>query len=467
MDRSVCAEKLHLKWNYDYSRTLWMKMFLARPDFANGRSEVLIDFEQALEIIKTVDNLTQGILKIVYLVGWQGLGHDDCYPAMEVVNESLRRENDASAKDSLWWLFYEAKKYNTVVSVHGNVSDAVEFTPLWEDLIAANAIVCDLDGDPAVLQTLNGRKCFKTSYKQLWESGLFKSIIDRLCRVVPVLEAGTIHLDNFCIAENLNPKTYLEEQDDARNKMLDYLNTLGIDVTSEYTYREAHFRNESITHPNRKLYETAGEDMTEVSWKDIPIRTLGKIPATWWTSQVSAEECVEIPASLYSGHLTDAELLKTFYGAMHGEDIWMKYGIEKEKWAEEFLYQFCVLQLPYFYLNRFERQKIVRSKDSYIAYFSDGVTSSGEYGRITKNDAVLKNGDDVFLPLDDDNSVFIAYSKSGRSGLWDVPDADFIDCDLFEITAEGNIPFGKRKISDKKIDLSIRSGQAIVIKRAQ
>jgi len=75
------------RFNYDYSKTLWMKMFLATPDFARGVSDVKISFEEALGIIKTVDALTQGIGKIVYLVGWQGLGHDDCYPEMHKVND--------------------------------------------------------------------------------------------------------------------------------------------------------------------------------------------------------------------------------------------------------------------------------------------------------------------------------------------------------------------------------------------
>ena len=39
-------------FNYDYSQTLWMKMFLAEPDFDNNRSKVYITFEQALEIVK-------------------------------------------------------------------------------------------------------------------------------------------------------------------------------------------------------------------------------------------------------------------------------------------------------------------------------------------------------------------------------------------------------------------------------
>ena len=109
--------------NYDYSKTMWMKMFLARPDFENKCSIVSINFEQALEIIKIVDNLTQGVKKIVYLVGWQGLGHDDCYPEMEIVNPYLKRDCDATAADSLRRLFEEAKQYHTVVSYHGNIAD--------------------------------------------------------------------------------------------------------------------------------------------------------------------------------------------------------------------------------------------------------------------------------------------------------------------------------------------------------
>ena len=58
-------------FRYDYSKTLWMKMYLATPDFEHKTSNVRIRFEDALEIIKTVDRLTQGIPKIVYLVGWQ------------------------------------------------------------------------------------------------------------------------------------------------------------------------------------------------------------------------------------------------------------------------------------------------------------------------------------------------------------------------------------------------------------
>ena len=39
------------KFNYDYSKILWMKMFLAKPDFPNNKSEVLINFEPGQAVV--------------------------------------------------------------------------------------------------------------------------------------------------------------------------------------------------------------------------------------------------------------------------------------------------------------------------------------------------------------------------------------------------------------------------------
>ena len=452
------------KWNYDYSRTLWMKMFLARPDFPRRRSEVLITFEQALDIIRTVDALTQGVPKIVYLVGWQGLGHDDCYPEMEIVNEALKRPCDATARDSLWWLFEEAKRYHTVVSFHGNLADAYADTPCFPELAAKNGVVNGVDGKPAVIEVFNGRDAFKVSYKGYYESGLFKKNWDRFCAATPVREAGTVHLDNFCIAQSLNPYTSVEDEDEARNRILDDIAALGIDVTTEYTYRELELRADSPGHPIRRFYATAGKPLPEGDWRDAPIRLLGRIPASWWTSGMTAEDCVRIPPSVYSGRLTDPGLLAAFYGAMHGEDIWMDKGVAPEDWAGEFLLQFCTMQLPYFYLNRLKRLSVETDGESYTARFSDGVISRGKDGAILKNGAVLKRGRDVLLPLDETNETFIAYSGDGRSGEWDIPDAAFSSADAFVITVNGNVPRGVVAVKDGRAALEVPPGHALVLK---
>ncbi len=462
--RRRAVKNNHYNWNYDYSQTLWMKMFLARPDFRNNRSEVLITFEQALDIIKTVDALTQGITKIIYLVGWQGLGHDDCFPEMEVVNDYLKRECDKDGRESLCWLFNEAKKYNTVVSFHGNLADAYSQNPSHEEFVKANALCNGIDGKPAVIERFNDRDAFKTSYKQYWESGLFKKYWDRFCEAVPVIEAGTVHLDNYCVAQSLNPYTTAQEDIEARNKMLDYIASLGIDVTTEYTYREAELRAESHKHPIHYLYRTTGKPIPEVDWRSVPMHTLGRIPASWWTNNITAAECVNIPPALYSGHLTDSALLAVFYGAMHGEDIWMEHGVKTENWADEFLYQFCTLQLPYFYLNRYDRVNIVPDGEDYIAYFSDDIVSYGKTGTIVKNGVMLKEGNDVCLPLDKECETFIAYSENGRSGEWFMPDARFEKAKIYEITTDSNKYIGEADIRGGKISLTLAPSQAFVIK---
>lgn len=456
---------MDFKFNYDYSKTLWMKMFLAEPDFENNTSKVFITFEQALEIVKAVDNITQGIRKIIYLVGWQGLGHDDCWPVMDTVNEHLKRECDLSARDSFLWLYEEAKKYNTVISVHLNVSDVVREDGIFRELVDADAICNNISGKPAVLQILNNRNCYKTSYKQFWESGIFRRLFDSFLEVIPAQDAGTVHIDNFCIAESLNPKTYLEDQDEARNHMLDYIISKGIDITSEYTYREAHFRNESITHPNREMYAEAGEDMTEIPWQNVPIRTLGKIPATWWTSQVSIGESIDIPPALYSGHLVDEAQSPVFYGTMHGEDIWQKYGTDAKNWAPAFIKEFCTYHLPYVYLNRYKRLNYCGNEaDGYTVAFADGVESKGAEKTVTRNGVVIKKENDVIMPLTEDNKTFIAYSESGRSGEWNMPDADFTRAAVYNITPDGNEYICEADINDKKIILDIKPCQAVVIK---
>lgn len=452
------------KFNYDYSKILWMKMFLAKPDFPNNTSEVLINFEQAFEIIKGIDNITQGIKKIIYLVGWQGFGHDDCYPEMDVINPYLKRDCDTTAKESLLWLVEEAKKCNTVISFHGNVADAYKASPTHEEFVKAGAVLRNADGTPAVIEIFNDRDAYKTSYKQYWESGLFKKIFDDFCEAVPVKEAGTVHLDNFCVAENFFPRTDAEEQNEARNKMLDYVQSLGIDVTSEYTYRELPLRADADDHPVRKYYGLYEKDLPVGSWKDAPIHTLGRIPAVWWMTNMTIDDCINIQPSEFSGYLKDAVLKTVFYGTMHGEDIWMNNGIEKEVWVPLFIKEFCTHHIPYIYLNRYKRLSYEEDDENYIVSFSDGVESIGKTKTITKNGVVLKSGNDVILPLTEDNKIFVAYSENGRKGEWNIPDAEFEKASVFNITADGNECIGDVLVTDKKISLSLKAGQAVAIK---
>lgn len=129
--------KMYVTPRHDYSKTFVTKLFMAQAEFDgrykrrdNGRTTVRMTCEQAVEIIKGMDNITLGMPKVVYLVGWQYNGHDSKYPAFFDGNYALKRPQDRTALESLRWVMSEGKKYNTAVSVHINMIDAYEDSPL-------------------------------------------------------------------------------------------------------------------------------------------------------------------------------------------------------------------------------------------------------------------------------------------------------------------------------------------------
>jgi hypothetical protein len=93
-------------------------------------------------------NLTLGIPKIINLVGWQYAGHDTGYPSWGVVIEHFKRPQDKSVLECLKWLMVQAKQYDTTVSLHINMHDAYEISPLWKDYDENNIIFKDRIGRP-------------------------------------------------------------------------------------------------------------------------------------------------------------------------------------------------------------------------------------------------------------------------------------------------------------------------------
>lgn len=327
-------------YTYDYTKTMMMKMGLSHPD-RKGGSNVSLTFENALDIIKKLDNITQGIPKIIYLVGWQYLGHDDKYPDFFEVNESLKRPQDNTARDSLLWLMNEAKKFNTIVSFHINFNDAYDDAPSFDDFVKANALIRRKSGEIWALEKYNGKNCYKTSFKEYWESGLFKRQIDKLLELFPIEQQGTIHVDNFQCYTNYSPSVNIEEMQQYRNKMIEYLRNKGIDITTEFTYREENGMSNNANLLNNRKHNPK-----------VPIKTLGKMPAVWWLTDLSNQELIDIqPQQLTGGILRDGTRkgirAKFIYGNIHGEDIFAKYKCGDQVWAKAFLKDFATIQVPF------------------------------------------------------------------------------------------------------------------------
>ncbi|MEW5900762.1 MAG: endo-alpha-N-acetylgalactosaminidase family protein, partial [Acidobacteriota bacterium] len=160
---------------------------------------------ETLEVIRRVDNLTRGIPKTVYLVGWQYRGHDTGYPSLDRVNEILKRGEDASAVDSLRWLMREGPRYNTLVSLHVNFSDCyLDDNPLGPYYKERDIIVRNGDGTHRRGYTWCGHLAYRASNFRNWHQDTFKDKqIGPLFSMLPELaDSGSLHPDAWYSVDN-------------------------------------------------------------------------------------------------------------------------------------------------------------------------------------------------------------------------------------------------------------------------
>lgn len=442
-------------FHYDYTECMVMKIPLALPAKDRKSSAVTNTFEDAFEMIRAMDAATQGITKIIYLVGWQYLGHDDQYPDFFEVNHALKRKQDKTALESMLWLMEEAKKHHTVVSVHINFNDAYDNAPSFERYREAGALIRRRNGKPHAIERYNGRKCFKVSFKEEWESGLFQERFDRLLELLPLKQAKTIHVDNFQCYHNYKPDISIGEMQEYRRKMIDYVISKGIDITSEFTYRE----DESL--PNRMIFGLPREHHPSA-----PLDTLGLIPVSWWCTRMRREEYVEISPKLYGGGAyKDKHYAGYLYGNMHGEEIFRNYHKKENDWFQLFLHDFATVQVPYRFLCRHKRLAIHGYGKKERCEFSGQIVSYLKDRRITVHGCTVKEKDSLCLPLNEAETEWIAYSAQGDSRAWPLkvmqPAAAL---HAYRVTAHGNQAMGEIPVVEHAIRLTLAAGELLYLK---
>ena len=440
----------------DYHQTLVLKLFLGmegepverlakEPMFLKPH-DVLCSFDEALEVMRKTDNVTRGMPKIIYLVGWQKGGHDHGYPAWSEVNPKLKRPQDATALDSLRWLIREGRKFNTTVSLHINMVDAYEASPLWDEYVAKDCFAKDENGKLLVAGIqMKGEDMYNVVYPKEWEAGLAQRRIDGLIQMIPELREGhTIHVDVFIAnrdggkpispwhakPENggLRPEKYVETQ----RKIFHYWRDRGFDVTGEGT---------GWAHP-------PGEHF------------VGLQPMSWWYSW----NPMEIPESLGARGRTDrgSDGDFRFGSSMHGEEIWK----EDKANMPGFLGMFCRTTLPWYYLGRLQRVKF----ENDALFYSEGVVARKEGGKrvIRRGEFVVREDDDLFVPALWHEHEIIAYSKTGYAGkTWQLPEnwgkVKYVDVD--RITLEGNVPLQKRlPVLDGHLRMTLEKEEAVSIR---
>ena len=457
--------KFLIPQKHQYHQTLTMKLFMSQSKFDgkhkrkdNGQSEVFLTCEQALDVIRRMDHLTLGMPKIVYLVGWQYNGHDSKYPAWFEGNPKLKRPQDANSLDSLKWLMKQAETHHTTVSLHINMFDAYEDSPLWDEYVKKDIIAKNADG------TL--RPCewgYPISYAREWETGCTRKRIDALCELLPLQHAGTIHIDAFHTWPPVpgideNGKYYVEkakgvispylkftvaDETEAQRNIFRYWAKKGIDVTSE-----------SVDF----LRETAFE---------------GYQPMAWWYKGLN--NYLKWPASYYCGGRDDTGEGRLFGSSMHGEDIVRK----DSKNLPGFKEQFCLKTAVWYYLNRLNRLYYLSGDEYKSVQFSDNVRtilSKVETGywrsagfRVTQGDVTLVENTDVLIPaLWMGTGHMLAYSKKGyENRSWTLPASwkDVKEARLYRVTDGGKTESGIAKPVAGKLTLTVGKDEMILIER--
>ncbi len=372
----------------DYTKTLTMKMHLADPDQCGG-TNVLLTFEQALQKIIEVDNITLGIPKIIYLVGWQYNGHDDKYPAWEEVNPALKRPEDATALDSYLWLKNEAAKYNTKISVHINMDDAYMDSPLWSIYVENDLIARNSDGSFYQLGLWNGIYAYQVCFTREWDTGYAKRRIDRIIDMLQLASVGTVHIDAYHTRTSAYHGITEDMEAQAQRKIIRYWRDKGVDFTNE------HF---TTGHPDPFI---------------------GLSPMAW-LFDLSRDQQISIHQQLACGGVpfpynsTTAETGFLFGQSMWGEDLF-----SKSTFVTDFEKQFATTMLQSYYQNT---RSFVSYSNNTTNYTGALTINANDY-TVKENGRLLRSNNDVFIPVAwKTTKEILVYSELGYDNkTWTLP----------------------------------------------
>jgi hypothetical protein len=428
---------------HEYDQVLVYKIAV---DYCPANPMPPLNAAQTLDVIRRIDNLTRGIPKIVYLVGWQYRGHDTGYPALDKVNERLMRPEDVSALDSLRWLMREGPIYHTLVSLHVNFSDCyLDDNALGPYYKERDIIVRNGDGTHRQGYTWCDHMAYRASNFRNWYQDTFKEKqIGPLFGMLPELAAaGTLHPDAWYSIDDPYYGVTDAMDCEAMRQMTVYVRrTYNVDLTTEFDRRRPPNTDFVLFHP--MLWHIAWDERTPPDPMKIPSYFLSGVNAKTWSS--SAE---------------------TVQSKFFGEGAPFESEVEKDPVKiPGGLKSFATRALPWYYLNR----KLRLSFDGQSARFTDDVTTfyPGKYVMKVGAD-FLQEGNDVCIPvLWRTNKEVIAYSADGYARRsWKLPEdwEGIRKADVFRITLDG--PVLKQKglavAPDRTINLTLGRDEGVSI----
>jgi hypothetical protein len=427
----------------EYDQTLTYKIGINYSETSDIKK---LNAEEALQVIERVDNLTRGIPKIVYLVGWQYRGHDTGFPSFLKVNPVLKRENDSTALESLRWLICEAPKFHTRVSLHVNFSDCyLDDNPLGPKYRERDIIVRETDGRHRQGYMWSGHMAYRASNYRNWYQGTFRTEqIDPLFEMIPELKmSGSLHPDAWYNTDDPYYQINNDEDCLAMREMTVYVREkYNVDLTTEFDLGRPGGIDFVLYHP--MIWHLGWDEKKPYDPMKIPSYFMTGGDAYYWGSNELSG-----PGKFFGQSSTlEAEVNENILTIPGG------------------LKSFATRTVPWYFLNRLLRN----TYNGDTAWFSGNViTTYPGKTVIRQNGELLQEGNDVFIPaLWKTHPEIIAYSETGyHSRKWKLPDSwSFAEkVDIYDIKAEGLSlrDRGIKVFPGKIIMLSLAANEGVAI----
>ncbi len=432
-----------LRPRHPYHQTQTIKIFMC----SKTEPRAALNVDQALEVIRKLHNLTRGIPTIAYLVGWQYEGHDSKYPAWFEVNRKIGGMGSKSAHKDLLKLMSEARRFNTTASVHINMDDAYENSPLWREYREADVLIREEDGSLRKGGVWGDEQSYLVCKAREWESGLARRRIDQLLELLPIAGAGTVHIDVF--QPLASPYHGVTEEGDveAMKQIIRYWHSRGVDVTKEWFHHEFAGLIPMVWHLNL-------DEASRLKYSPDVLCGGG----SGWNSRAGRG------SRGTHGRPEDGCLFEDAWGhAMYGEP---EIGADAEN-LSNVLDHFCLTTLPWYFLNRQRAVRHVQTATRYSVEFTGEVRTdvdvrSGKL-RLTAGDRLLVDGTDLCVPALWRPEECIAYSREGGLSKWQLPEdwRSVGRVDVAEIGPEGLRPSGQRPVVNGWVTLEPAPGQGL------
>lgn len=444
-------------YNHQYNRSMMMKFMMATPSTDGNSSIVRMTYAEALENIRKIDNITQGIDKIIYLVGVTNNGFDNGYPTLSVLNEALKRPEDANARESLRWLQEEARKYHTTVSVHLVFNDAYRNSTDWNTYLRNDLLCRDTDGSLSEFPPLQGQKRYRVNLVKEWEKGYLQQRIKDVTALCNLTEVGTVHVDAFFPPVSPYHGVTKEDSERVMRQVIRYWRDLGVDVTGEF-YSNA----------------SGGEDQSRID----PM--FGLQAAAWWNDLPFEARCQKgfTPALAWGGmsgwcgtYYDDAGFL--LGDNMHGEET-LAIADENQRW-EQFKHDFCTTTLPAMLLGDLEVESYSLHQDgkSTVRYNHEVSCEFDDNTRIGKiwyenGRVVARDGNDLFFMMTWGEGSPILYSEKGYDNrTWPLAAhlSGHTAFKVYDVTPDGlQEREGRLEVSDGAVTLSMQPREMLLLR---